>query len=308
MANKIILKKSSVIGKQPVAGDLEYGELAINYADQKIYFKASDNSIKFFKNLVNLADLSDVTVTNPVAGQTLQYNGSTWVNTTSGNPFNAATRNYTSNGTTTSYLITSGLAPTNLLVFIGGVAQSPSEYTVSGNQLIFNVAPPTGLPIVIREITGIGPTGPTGPTVNFNSVASNVIPSEDNTFDLGSPTKKWKSLYVGANTIYLGDATLSSSAGSLVVDGNVIGMTGPTGPTGPQGADSTVPGPQGIQGVQGIQGNAGPTGPQGADSTVAGPTGPQGLQGIQGTQGTQGVAGPTGSQGQTGPTGPQARR
>jgi len=48
MANKIILKRSSVEGKSPSASDLEYGELALNYADGKIYFKGSDNTIQTF--------------------------------------------------------------------------------------------------------------------------------------------------------------------------------------------------------------------------------------------------------------------
>lgn len=48
MANTIIIKKSSVPGKVPAAGDLVYGELAINYADAKIYFKRSDNTISSF--------------------------------------------------------------------------------------------------------------------------------------------------------------------------------------------------------------------------------------------------------------------
>lgn len=48
MANKIVLKKSSVASKVPVAGDLDFGELAINYTDGKLYFKKADNSIASF--------------------------------------------------------------------------------------------------------------------------------------------------------------------------------------------------------------------------------------------------------------------
>ncbi len=46
MANKITIKKSSVQGKVPTAQDLDYGELAINYADGKLFYKRSDNSIQ----------------------------------------------------------------------------------------------------------------------------------------------------------------------------------------------------------------------------------------------------------------------
>lgn len=45
MASKVILKKSSVAGRVPTASDLDYGELALNYADGKIYYKNSSNSI-----------------------------------------------------------------------------------------------------------------------------------------------------------------------------------------------------------------------------------------------------------------------
>lgn len=47
MAN-IKLKSSSVSGKVPLTSDLAYGELALNYADKKLYFKSSINSIENF--------------------------------------------------------------------------------------------------------------------------------------------------------------------------------------------------------------------------------------------------------------------
>jgi len=48
MATKLKLKKSSVAGKVPLAGDLEYGELAINYADGRLYYKNDSNQIRSF--------------------------------------------------------------------------------------------------------------------------------------------------------------------------------------------------------------------------------------------------------------------
>ena len=42
---KVILKKSSVAGKIPLATDLDYGELAINYTDGKLFYKTSSNSV-----------------------------------------------------------------------------------------------------------------------------------------------------------------------------------------------------------------------------------------------------------------------
>lgn len=45
MANKIILKKSSVVGKVPAAGDLEVGEIAVNLADAKLYSKNASGTV-----------------------------------------------------------------------------------------------------------------------------------------------------------------------------------------------------------------------------------------------------------------------
>jgi hypothetical protein len=43
--NKIILKKSAVSGKVPVSSDLVYGEVALNYADGRMYYRKNDDTI-----------------------------------------------------------------------------------------------------------------------------------------------------------------------------------------------------------------------------------------------------------------------
>ena len=69
MPSKIILKKSSVASKVPVAGDLDFGELAINYSDSKLYFKKADGSIGSFTSAAAAVNsvagyTGDVTATN----------------------------------------------------------------------------------------------------------------------------------------------------------------------------------------------------------------------------------------------------
>ena len=49
MSTKIKLKKSSIAGRIPNTSDLDFGEIAINYTDGVIYYKASDNTIKSIK-------------------------------------------------------------------------------------------------------------------------------------------------------------------------------------------------------------------------------------------------------------------
>lgn len=46
MSTSIKLKKSSISGRIPSTGDLDYGELAINYADGILYFKNSGNTVQ----------------------------------------------------------------------------------------------------------------------------------------------------------------------------------------------------------------------------------------------------------------------
>lgn len=62
MPNKITIKRSSVIGKSPQTTDLDYGELAINYADGKLYYKTSDNTIDSFNS--NAASSRSLTTTS----------------------------------------------------------------------------------------------------------------------------------------------------------------------------------------------------------------------------------------------------
>jgi len=50
MSNRVLLKKSSVSSKTPLSTDLEFGELALNYADGKLYYKKSDGTtVDFFQ-------------------------------------------------------------------------------------------------------------------------------------------------------------------------------------------------------------------------------------------------------------------
>jgi len=48
--NKILLKKSSVEGKIPSSSDIDFGELALNFSDGRLYFKNSDNNVDFFES------------------------------------------------------------------------------------------------------------------------------------------------------------------------------------------------------------------------------------------------------------------
>lgn len=51
------------------------------------------------------------------------------------------------------------------------------------------------------------------------SVLTSIIPSQDNVYDLGSEDFKWRHLYVGSGTIFIGNIALSEVNGSLSISG-----------------------------------------------------------------------------------------
>jgi hypothetical protein len=65
MGNQIVLKKSSVAAKVPLTGDLTYGEVALNYADGKLYFKTSSNVIDHLGSATSTQTLSNKTLSSP---------------------------------------------------------------------------------------------------------------------------------------------------------------------------------------------------------------------------------------------------
>lgn len=71
MAIPFKLKRSSVVGKIPDSSDLVYGELALNYADGKLYFKNSSNNIRSFLDsgqIINLIDSAYVQARQSATG------------------------------------------------------------------------------------------------------------------------------------------------------------------------------------------------------------------------------------------------
>ena len=64
----------------------------------------------------------------------------------------------------------------------------------------------------------VGVSGPAGAGASLSAVAEDILPDADSSRSLGSPTKKWKDLYLSGSTIYLGDsATLSAAPGGEIV-------------------------------------------------------------------------------------------
>jgi hypothetical protein len=52
----------------------------------------------------------------------------------------------------------------------------------------------------------------------LNPISQSLIPSTGSTYSLGSPTNKWKDLYVSSGSIYVGETVLSTSGSTLFVN------------------------------------------------------------------------------------------
>jgi hypothetical protein len=123
---KVLLKKSSVSSNAPSA--LEYGEVAINYADGRLYYKNSSNVIKnFIDSDLITSKISDIQSGFAKSLITFEY-----TSTASQTTFS----NSDDNGSILSYL------PDNIIVSLNGVILRPGDdYTASnGSSIILDSA------------------------------------------------------------------------------------------------------------------------------------------------------------------------
>lgn len=58
--------------------------------------------------------------------------------------------------------------------------------------------------------------------INLTDIQSNVLPSVTNTYNLGSPSQQWKSLYISGNTLYIDSVPITVTNGNLQVNGSNV--------------------------------------------------------------------------------------
>ena len=333
MSNTVIqLKRSSETGNVPNSGDINHGELALNYADGKLFYKTVLNTIE--------------SIYTPNQYESLNVNNELLVPTS---PTDILTLNSANgiklsvNTGTDTIIIDEQLSPIINLAY----EKANAAFNYANN---ISLTPgPTGPTGPTGSIGATGPSGVSGDRYATTSSTSYTLQNAGNTgniivglglaYTVGQTIRiaNTASIYQDASITtylssngYLGFTTTAQSGSGTysawdINLGGVAGAAGPTGPTGPTGAASTVSGPTGPTGPSGaastVSGPTGPTGPSGtagptgANSTVSGPTGPTGPTGLTGSTGPTGAAstvsgptGPTGAAstvpGPTGPTGP----
>jgi hypothetical protein len=123
-------------------------------------------------------------------------------------------------GINDTFTLNQSTTENSILVNINGTIQQAGSgaYSVVADQITFAEIPLVTDIIEIRYIAG----GVASLSIDFANIASNVSPSANVTYSLGSPTKRWKDLWLSGTTIYIGAANIST------VDSNVI-ITNPSG-------------------------------------------------------------------------------
>jgi hypothetical protein len=61
-----------------------------------------------------------------------------------------------------------------------------------------------------------GSIGGPGGVLDFTSLSTDIIPSTSEEYDLGSPTRRWRDLYLAGSSLYLGSALITSDLSGIV--------------------------------------------------------------------------------------------
>ncbi len=114
------------------------------------------------------------------------------------------------------------------LSIIGSSILSPSSADLTLNS--------SGGNVVVEGLRFAGTTISTEDSSAGVQVAGNLIPSADGVFQLGSASRRWQILYVSAETIDVGGATIKSDGTGAIE----IAATGATLPTGSKVVDQPI--------------------------------------------------------------------
>lgn len=216
MANKIKLKNSSVAAKVPLTTDLDYGELALNYTDGKLYFKNASNVIKSFT-------IDDAVVT--LSGtQTL-------TNKTISAGSNNISGLTNSNLSGTAGITNANLANSSITVGTTAIALGASSTTLAGLTSVTSTT-------FVGALTGNASTATTLQTartingVSFNGSANiTVTATATNALTIGTGLSGTSYNGSGAVTIAI-DSTVATLTGTQSLSNKTITASSFSGTTG----------------------------------------------------------------------------
>ena len=135
MANTIKIKNTGTASNVPSAASLQFGELALNYADGKLYFKTGASTVDFLKSNITLGtDTTGSYVSSLVAGTGITITNNSGEGATPTIAVTASTFQPLDSDLTALAGLTS--AANKLPYFTGSGTASLADFTVAGRALV----------------------------------------------------------------------------------------------------------------------------------------------------------------------------
>jgi hypothetical protein len=211
MSSTIKIKRSSTPSSVPTG--LSAGELAINLADKRLYssdgattFRVGDKELANTNLRIDLVN-TNLTGTN-TALRTLINDRIQAANVATTYQTKAQARLDLAN--TNTYIATK----VNTSTFNSALANTNTYIATKVNTSTFNSALANTNTYIATKITN---------AVSTTIQTRNIIPETDVAYDLGSPSRRFRTLYISGSTIALGSANLTSTgAGTLKVGGQTL--------------------------------------------------------------------------------------
>jgi hypothetical protein len=88
----------------------------------------------------------------------------------------------------------------------------------------------TDVATTLDAVTDNGATTTNAISVGAVTVSGNIVPSANETYSLGTATKRFTELYVASSTVYLGSDALSVVSGDLYINGDPVAGAGDAWP------------------------------------------------------------------------------
>jgi microcystin-dependent protein len=214
MANTIKIKNSGTSANVPAAASLEYGELALNYADGKLYFKTGTSTVDFFAT----ADGGAITLGTDTTGNYVSNVAAGTGISVSHTPAEGSTATVSVDA---SY---NRLVPTGSITAWGGSSDSPPSGFLTCDGTTVSRTTYAALYAVIGDRYGAGDGSTTFTLPNF---ASGLLPFSTTTLNAspGTGTRQTQ--------------TVSSANTSSTGHTHTLNSTSITANTGNQSADHT---------------------------------------------------------------------
>jgi microcystin-dependent protein len=220
MANTIKIKNSGTSANAPAAASLEYGELALNYADGKLYFKTGTSTVDFLKSNIALGtDTTGNYMSNVSAGTGI---------TVSHTPAEGSTATVSVDATYNR------LVPSGSIIAWGGSSASPPSGFLTCDGTAVSRTTYSALYALIGDRYGAG-DGST--TFNLPNFSSGLLPFSTTTLNAspGTGTRQTQTVS-SANTSSTGHThTLANTASSGHT--HTLNSTSITADTGNQSQD-----------------------------------------------------------------------